>query len=98
MVLVAPVPLAVTPAPTKLRVVASVDNALPSSCTVIAPLPPPIPRLAGVIFFITPPSSTSTKSASPDDVVVVGASELVVEINVPVVAGRVNVMFPLKSE
>ena len=30
-VLVAPVPLAVTPAPTKLSVVAAVDNELPSS-------------------------------------------------------------------
>ena len=36
IVLVAPVPLAVTPAPTKLRVVAAVDSAEPSSCTVIA--------------------------------------------------------------
>ena len=34
MVLVAPVPEATTPAPTKSRVVAVVDKALPSSCTV----------------------------------------------------------------
>ena len=36
IVLVAPVPLAVTPAPTKFRVVAAVDKEEPSSCTVIA--------------------------------------------------------------
>ena len=36
IVLVAPVPVAVTPAPTKSNVVAAVDNALPSSSTVIA--------------------------------------------------------------
>ena len=36
IVLVAPVPVAVTPAPTKFKVVAAVDKALPSSCTVIA--------------------------------------------------------------
>ena len=34
-----------------------------------------IPKLAGVIFFIVPPSSTRTKSASLLDVVVAGASE-----------------------
>ena len=36
IVLVAPVPVAVTPAPTKSNVVAAVDKALPSSSTVIA--------------------------------------------------------------
>ena len=36
IVLVAPVPVAVTPAPTKFSVVADVDKALPSSWTVIA--------------------------------------------------------------
>ena len=40
IVFVAPVPDAVTPEPTKLRVVPAVDSAEPSSCTVI-PLPPP---------------------------------------------------------
>ena len=34
IVLVAPVPLAVTPDPTKFRVVAAVDKDDPSSCTV----------------------------------------------------------------
>ena len=38
--------------------------------------PEVIPKLAGVIFFIVPPSSTKTKSASLLDVVVVGVSEL----------------------
>ena len=36
IVLVEPVPEAVTPDPTKFNVVAEVDNELPSSCTVIA--------------------------------------------------------------
>ena len=36
IVFVAPVPDAVTPEPTKLSVVAAVDSAEPSSCTVIA--------------------------------------------------------------
>ena len=48
IVLVAPVPLAVTPAPTKLIVDAAVDNEDPSSCIVIA-LPPPPPVEAKVI-------------------------------------------------
>ena len=39
IVFVAPVPLAVTPLPVKFKVVAVVDNALPSSCTVTPPLP-----------------------------------------------------------
>ena len=42
IVLDAPVPDAVTPAPTKSRVVAAVDNALPSSCTVNHPLEMPV--------------------------------------------------------
>ena len=37
IVLVAPDPVAVTLDPTKFNVVAAVDNADPSSCTVIAP-------------------------------------------------------------
>ena len=50
-----PVPLATTPAPTKSKVVAAVVRALPSSDTVSAlPLPPPIPRLVGVILLRTP--------------------------------------------
>ena len=36
-VFVAPEPVAVTPAPTKFNVCAAVDNAEPSSCTVISP-------------------------------------------------------------
>ena len=40
IVLVAPVPEAVTPAPTKFNVVAAVDNELPSSC-IVRLLPPP---------------------------------------------------------
>ena len=40
IVLIAPVPEAVTPAPTKLSVSAAVDNDEPSSCTVIAAAPP----------------------------------------------------------
>ncbi len=40
IVLVAPVPDAVTPLPTKFKVVPAVDNELPSSCTVT---PPEIP-------------------------------------------------------
>ena len=38
-----PVPLATTPSPTKLRVVARVDNATPSSSTVIPLIPLPLP-------------------------------------------------------
>ena len=49
IVFVAPVPDAVTPAPTKFKVVPAVDNALPSSCTV-TPEPPP----AMVIVFVAP--------------------------------------------
>ena len=41
IVAVAPAPLAVTPAPVKLRVVTVVDCVLHSSCTVIVPPPPP---------------------------------------------------------
>ena len=37
IVFVAPVPDAVTPEPTKFKVVAAVDNAEPSSCTVTSP-------------------------------------------------------------
>ena len=37
IVLTAPLPDAVTPEPVKFKVVAAVDNELPSSCTVIAP-------------------------------------------------------------
>jgi hypothetical protein len=40
IVAVAPLPLAVTPAPVKLRVVIVVDCVLHSSCTVIVPPPP----------------------------------------------------------
>ena len=50
-----------------------------------------MPKLAGVIFFIVPPSSTRTKSASDELVVVVGVSELPVVRTVPVASGRVIV-------
>ena len=50
-----------------------------------------------MIFFIVPPSSINTKSASLDDVVVVGASELEVDIKVPVAEGKVTVALPLKE-
>ena len=49
IVLVAPDPVAVTPAPTKLIVDAAVDNEDPSSCIVIA-LPPP-PEAASKLIF-----------------------------------------------
>ena len=42
IVLVAPLPVAVTPEPTKFNVVAAVDNAEPSSFIVISLPPPPI--------------------------------------------------------
>ena len=42
IVFVAPLPDAVTPAPTKLNVVAEVERDDPSSCTVIADPPPPV--------------------------------------------------------
>ena len=48
IVLVAPVPEAVTPEPTKFKVVPAVDSELPSSCTV-TPLPPGI-----FIVFVAP--------------------------------------------
>ena len=49
IVLVAPVPVAVTPEPTKFKVVPAVDNDEPSSCTVTPLLPPGI-----VIVFVVP--------------------------------------------
>ena len=59
----APVPLATTPAPAKLRVVARVDRALPSSLIVIPLIPPP-PDCATQLN--TPlPSVLRTSSASP---------------------------------
>ena len=47
--------------------------------------------MAGVNFFIVPPSSTRTKSASDELVVVVGVSELPVVRTVPVASGNVIV-------
>ena len=68
IVFVAPVPDAVTPEPTKFRVVPAVDSAEPSSCTVI-PLPPP--EAANVIV-------------SPDALVVIVILEPATRVNVSV--------------
>src|SRR6185369_8842778 len=51
MVFVAPVPDAVTPAPTKSRVVAAVERGTPSSATVRLAPPPPLPPPEMVMVF-----------------------------------------------
>jgi hypothetical protein len=73
IVAVAPLPLAVTPEPVKLRVVTVVDWVLHSSWTVIVPPPPPpVPAIVscrvapvpdGVIVMFAPATSSASVSA-----------------------------------
>lgn len=72
IVAVAPAPLAVTPAPVKLRVVTVVEVVLHSSCTVIVPPPPPVlaivswrvaPVPDGVIVIFVPATSSASVCA-----------------------------------
>ena len=70
IVLVEPVPVAVTPAPTKLIVPAAVDNAEPSSCTVMAEPPPEaaiviVSVLAFVVNVIFEPAAKVNVSVTP---------------------------------
>ena len=67
IVLVAPVPEAVTPAPTKLSVSAAVVKSDPSSCTVIALPPPP----ETVIVLVAPVPEAVTPE--PTKLIVVAA-------------------------
>ena len=59
--MVAPLPLAVTPEPTKLRVVPKVESAEPSSCTV---MPEPPPGIVTVLFAPLPEAVTPAPTKS----------------------------------
>ena len=64
IVLVAPVPVATTPEPTKFKIVPVVDRALPSSCTVTPPPPLPpteVPPAVVPLPIFNVPSDTSTQ-------------------------------------
>ena len=62
IVFVAPVPEAVTPEPTKFRVVADVDNAEPSSCTANEAAPA-IVKVSPDKLVVTPPLPVTFKDS-----------------------------------
>ena len=89
----APVPDAVTPAPTKLIVPAAVDNDEPSSCTVIAEPPPP-----AAIVIVSVPALLVSVMFEPATNVNVSLLESASTLLCPEIAIRPNALPPADIE